>query len=543
MYRVLLVEDEILVRLGLKNSIDWNRFRMQVIADVANGAEAWDAYKKMQPDVVITDLKMPVMGGLELIAKIRSVNPHTQLVILTCLEEFELARKAMSLGVRDYIVKHSVSTEELETVLSKLENELARTAEKTPAGTIVSEADIGILKENLLKGYLFLNRYSPEEFGRKAEEVNLTLSPRQIIVCAMEIDAFDRLREKFKDDKGQLVRSSLLNVLNEVIKLYGLSEVFHDHDNRYVILFSYPGSDGEKEIEESLYRMLGHIRRVMTTYFNVVVSFGISSRENGFPHLRRQYRESVEALGPAFAKGTGKNYVWGRKGDDELSPETKSRILALADLWEPASVKYRSGFAERLNEFLDRKLFRARTEALRAFMQWLHDPVLSLRLTGEEMTVLCSAYAERLVQAGTLDAMICLYQDYVREIIGLLAARKRTSSSVTLALRYIESHFADDLSLQQVADVVSMNANYFSTLFKKEMKLNFIDYLLQYRVERARELFLNSNLKSYEIGERVGFANTSHFSRVFKKVLGVSPREYRKQWDEGASEDDQHEMG
>lgn len=541
MHRVLLVEDEILVRLGLKNSIDWNRHNMQVIADVANGAEAWEVYEKMQPDVVITDLKMPVMGGIELITKIRNVNPNTQLIILTCLEEFDLARKAMSLGVSDYIVKHSVSTEELEAVLAKLRKELARTSAETSAKPSVSEADIGIIKENLIKDYLFLNRYTTEEFGLKAEELNLSLSRRNIIACAMEIDSFERLREKFKDDKGQLVRISLLNALNEVIKVHGRCEVFHDHDNRYVILFSSPESAGDKEIEESLYRMVGHVRRAMTTFFNVAVSFGISSRQNGFHLLRRQYRECVEALEHAFAEGSGNNFVWGRNGDRELPAEVKERLLRLASLWEIASPKYCSGFAVKLNEFLDRSHTFSRTETLKAFMQWLHDPVLSLRLTGEEMTVLCSAYAERLVQAGTLDAMIRLYEAYVGEILGILAARKRTSSSVTQALRYIENHFAEDLSLQQVADSVSMNANYFSTLFKKEMNLNFVDYLLQYRVERARELFLNSNLKSYEIGERVGFVNTSHFSRVFKKVLGVSPREYRKQWDGGTTEEDPHE--
>jgi two-component system response regulator YesN len=537
MYRVLLAEDEILVRLGLKNSIDWKRFDMQVIADVANGAEAWSVYEKLEPEIVITDLKMPIMGGMELITKIRAVNPHTQLVILTCIEEFALARKAMSLGVSDYIVKHSVSTEELEQVLSKLHAELSVSSVKPP----VPEADAGIMKENLLKDYLFLHRFTPEQFALKAEEMNMSLSPRHIVACAMDIDQFEQLREKFKDDKGQLIRVSLLNVLNEVIKVYGHCEAFHDNESRYILLFSSPDSISEKEIEESMLRMLGHIRKVMRTYFNVIVSFGISSKQSGFQHLKQQYKECVEAIEQSFAGGTGNNYLWASRDDEGNSREMEERLLRLPDLWEKLSVGFQADFSDQIQHFIANRHYRTKLEAQKAFMQWLHSPVLSLRLTGEEMTALCSSYAYRLAQAKTLHAMIELYGDFVKDLTGKITIRKRTSGPVTQALRIIEARHAEDISLQQVAETVSMNANYFSTLFKKEMDVNFIDYVLQFRVEKAKELFLHSNLKSYEIGERVGFVNYSHFSRVFKKYSGLSPREFRKQWGAESIEDVQHE--
>jgi len=538
MYRVLLAEDEILVRLGLKNSIDWQKYGMQVVADVPNGAEAWSAYEKLQPEVVITDLKMPIMGGIELLSKIRSASPHTRLLILTCLEEFELAKQAMSLGVSGYVVKHSMTAEEMEAILARLRDELDAAFPDPSPKAFASQADIEVLKESLIKDYLFLSKYSDEEFGRRAKELELNLSPRNLTVCAMEIGSFERLRERFKDDNGQLVRLSLMNVLNEVIKIYGRCEAFHDLDNRYAILFSHPEANGEKEAEETLFRMASHLRRVMTTYFNVPVTFGISGRQNGFRRLKRQYRESLEALERSFAEGTGRDYAWGTGGASELPAGTRERLLRMADAWAAANGKYRADFAGNIEDFANRGLYRTRPEALKAFMQWLHAPVLALRLAGEEMAALCSAYAQRLTDARTLDDMISLLEAYAADTLGMLAARQRTSGPVTRALRYIESRYAEDLSLQQVAGSVSMNANYFSTLFKKEMNQNFVDYLLQYRVERARELFLNTNLKAYEIGERVGFVNTSHFSRAFKKVCGMSPREYRKQWDGGAEEDD-----
>ena len=105
MYRVVIVEDEMLVRMGLKNSIQWDKFNMCVIADVANGKLAWEICQKEMPDLIITDIKMPVMDGMELIQKIREKDSEVAILILSCLEEFDLLRKAMSFGVVDYILK------------------------------------------------------------------------------------------------------------------------------------------------------------------------------------------------------------------------------------------------------------------------------------------------------------------------------------------------------------------------------------------------------------------------------------------------------
>lgn len=530
-----------LVRLGLKNAVDWRRFDMEVIADVPNGADAWQVYEKLQPEVVVTDLKMPVMGGIELLSKIRGVNPKTRLLILTCLEEFELAKQAMSLGVSGYIVKHSMTPEEMEAMLARIKDELASAFPEASGRAIASGADLAVMKETLLKEYLFASKYDEEAFGRKAAELELNLSPRNVAVCTMEIASFGTLREKFGDDNGQLVRLSLMNVLHEVINVHGRCEAFQDTDTRYVLLCSHPEAIGEREAGETLSRMTGQIRRAMLTYFNVPVTFGISGRQNGYRHLKRLYRESLQALERSFAEGTGRDYFAGAGAGTSLPASARERLLRLADAWEPASPQLRSDMAGQIDAFVARGDYRTRGDTLHTFMQWLHAPVLTLRLAGEEMTSLCSVYAQRLVDAGTLDDMIALLEAYAREAVAALAAQKRTSGPINRALRYIESHYAQDLSLQQVADTVSMNANYFSTLFKKEMNQNFGDYLLQYRVERARELFLHTNLKAYEIGERVGFVNTSHFSRAFKKVCGLSPREYRKQWDGGAAEEERLE--
>ncbi|MCU6711360.1 response regulator [Paenibacillus sp. J5C_2022] len=528
MYRVLIAEDEILVRLGLKHSIDWSKYGMQVIADVANGEEAWSLFSKEMPDVVITDLKMPMMGGMELIAKIRSVNSHTRIVILTCLEEFKLAREALALDVSDYIVKLSMTTEQMEAVLAKMEGELR--LRDTPSRPFVPLPDAAAAKEGLFKDYLFLHRYSAEEFGDKAACLSLSLSPRRMVMCMMEIDPYERLQQKFKDNKGQLIRLSLLNVLEEMLKSYDCCEAFHDSGSRYVILFSFGNLTSEKEADEELHLIIEHVRKVLATYFNVSVSFGISSRQDGYDKLKSQYRECAEALEDAFVGGPNRNYTYCQSRSKAVEEEAAAKLYRVEEIWERSGISYREACKEQISRYMKAHYWSARTEVRKLFAQLLHSPLLSLRLADEEMSARCSYYAERISGAKTLDQMIDEYECYVGEIVRKLREQKRTSPAVAQVLRFVEERYADSISLQAAADSVLMNANYVSTIFKKEMGINFIDYLLHFRVEKAKELFLNSSLKAYEIGERTGFTNHSHFSRVFKKYTGLGPREFRRRW-------------
>ena len=154
MFDVLIAEDEMLVRIGLKNSIDWEKLNMRVIADVANGQDAMEVYEREKPDLIITDIKMPVMDGMELISKIREKDTKTKIVILTCYEEFDTVHKAINLGVSGYILKLKMTPSEMEAVLKKVQEELSLEDGKK-AGLEEKNPSIGsISKENLFKNFI-----------------------------------------------------------------------------------------------------------------------------------------------------------------------------------------------------------------------------------------------------------------------------------------------------------------------------------------------------------------------------------------------------
>lgn len=526
MIKVLIAEDEMLVRVGLKNAIEWSQFGMTVIADVPNGQEAWEVYKREAPDIVITDIKMPVMDGMELVARIRETDQTTKVIILTCMEDFDLVRKAMAHNVSEYILKLEMSPDQIEGLLSRLQREMKESSRSIPQH---SESEHVAVKENLFKDYLFCNRYTDNEFAAKVDYMRLNLNPVRMIVCVMEIDQYWRLRNRFQDQKGQLIRMSLLNALDEVLRGYERGEVFHDEESRYIIIFSFHDLLSEQQILGSLYKIVDHIHKVMTTYFNVTVSFGISDIQTGYHAMKKQYQQSVRALERKFFHGPGKNVLAVRYENEPISQVWREKLLKLPEEWKVID-SYKKMLSDKIHLFLLEGNAGTKQDVQKQFMQWLLWPISSLHLARVNVVDLFTSYAERTMNAETLDETIEIYRQYLIELAKHHAQKRPVSREINDVLQFIGIHYERDITLEELAELVKMSPNYLSSLFKKEMQQNYADYLVQYRIEKAKEMLLGTYLKTYEVADKVGFVNHSYFSRSFKKMTGTSPREFRKQW-------------
>lgn len=527
MYRVLIAEDEMLVRLGLKNSMNWSKFDMSVIADVSNGQDALEAYQTYGADLLITDIKMPVMDGMKLISAIREQDREIRIIILTCLEELDLARKAMSLNVSDYILKLTMTVEDMEKVLRKLQLEMnERSSHNPPKGMV----DADVVKENVIKDFLFRNRYKDHELASNIRELGLRLSPGRLLLCMMEIDNFERLRQSFKDEKGSLIRMSLLNVLDEVLNGYGIGEAIHDEGSRYMLIFSFHAVPSEQRIYEMLQGILEHLRNVLVTYFNVTVTFGVSSLQNGFSSLKGQYRQGVQALGQKFFKGTGLTFYYHDSEDAEIHGLLHEKTRQLSGKWDALNENCRAELAAKIETLRSCRSFSSGEDVKTYFIQWLYWPVISLGLINENVVPILMNHMEKIRHANTLDAVIDSYGEYLGDVAKLKSRQRSVSRETAEVIRYIENNYEKDITLQQTANHVLMSPNYLSSLFKKEMGIGFVEYLLQYRIEKAKEMLLSTSLKSYEISLRVGFNDNAYFSRMFKKLTGESPREFRKKW-------------
>ncbi|MBB6670218.1 response regulator transcription factor [Cohnella nanjingensis] len=528
MYKVLIVEDEMLVRVGLKNSIPWSQHDMKVIADVSNGREALAVYESEKPDLIVTDLKMPVMDGLEMISEIRSKDVDTKILILSCMEEFEYARKAASLKVSGYILKLTMTVEEMEDVLASVAEEL-RSRSLAPATPVPfnHRLSLNMLKEKLLKDYLFYGVYSEGELRTLLKQMDSPIDdPGRVAMAIMETNEYSRLLKRFSDDRGELIRFTVLNILNEIMDNHGAGEAYHDRDHRYILLFSFDPRNGDEDNRAKLNVVFDNIRKVMLTYFDVPVFIGVSAFGDGFRHLKKRYQDCVALMeGRYFSEA----YVQFAAEWSPLGGERRWKQLTLksCSAWESLGAPYgedlRRETEKRLAQPLPdeaswKRLFVGLMDWSRAYLGIPEDHAALMELSG----------SERIQASPAVLDSIHAWEVYLEETAKLKDMIKSVSKEVAEAVQYIQKRYDQDISLKEISEYVQLSPNYLSMLFKKDMGRNLIEYMTDYRIQKAKELLRSTSLKTYEIAENVGVPDSAYFSRLFKKATGVSPVEFRK---------------
>ena len=537
MHKVMIVEDEMLVRIGLKNSVDWSKFGMEVAADFPDGQAAWAYYEREKPDVVITDLSMPKMDGMTLISRIRGADRDTRIVVLSCLEEFELARKALSLGVTGYILKLTMTEQEIEDVLGAVRRELeSRPDRQPPAQREASSSDRELLKEKMFKDFLFYKIFSADELGRFIERSGLRLSPVRLRVCVAEVDRYARLKEKFRDEHGHLIKMTLLNLFEEVLSAHKRGEAVQVSETRYALILHFDDLVSEQAIARETEDILGRVQEVIRLYFNGSVSFGIGGTASGYDSLHLLYAEAQRALERKFASGPGRRHRESDSADLSGVRERIGRIRrfeGIRSLLMPAKQREYDGMLD----YFEREAGGDRRSLeimLLRFVQWLGTNAYD---SGQNEKTLLLSITENLEQCDNLPDMLDQAADYIEDLARQENGRMHMSDEIKRALDYIKQHYADNIGLQTVAEHVGLSPGYLSNLFKKELQTPFVDYLNRYRIERAKELLIEGRHKPSDIPVEVGFSpEYTYFSKVFKKVTGLNPNEYRKQMLTGSGE-------
>jgi len=280
MYKVLLAEDEVIVRLGIKSMIDWNKLDLEVVADVGNGHQALDAYHKHRPDLIITDLRMPVMDGLSLIRKIREQDSDVLIIILTCLDEFKMVQEAIGLNVFNYILKMSAGVDEITSMLQKAVlymNE--RQIQTDPRRWISRRAVIGqILDDYMLYGRLTLHAFREfvNQTGVRFQETNLQICLIRISFCGGE--------HRSADDRGRIQNLSLEIIEQNLGDEY--SEIYARNVEDYIIFRNM--QEGRAAAD-----LLSNACQDLRDALNVDVSYGFSSCFSDYSQIPEMYNQAV----------------------------------------------------------------------------------------------------------------------------------------------------------------------------------------------------------------------------------------------------------
>lgn len=514
-YKVLIVEDEVLVRGGLKSVIGWERLGMEIVGDAANGKQALEIYERSKPDIILTDIKMPVMDGLELIARIRETDSNTKIVILTCYEEFGYLQEAMRMGVSDYISKLKMKPAEIEASMEKIKRELEE-REDTQSS---SRTEKTLQKEEILKQYIFYHQIPIDIFRARVEELHLSVHEGDIVLCRMILRRYEKVQSKISDAQGMLIRFLIMNMAGEIIKNYGKGEIIQEKEDGYLFLINV--DRGEENNFRTLTYMLNEISRTLSGYMGSQVLWGISRIYQSWDKLPLMYQECCTALQYTyFERGIIFRYspVRLKEAADRMLDDTAGVLEGGGEFWREET-EY---VLKQLNEYITeggltkenaesaliRSLYRCREKVGQTFQEdMLMEAVKDIR------------------ESDTFSDAAHIYTECCRKAV---EQQRLLSVEIYEAVRYIEEHLAEKLTLNQVAFHIGLSPNYLSSLFKKELHISFVDYITESRVKRAKELLMETDLKTHQVAEITGFADDSYFSKTFKKITGKLPSSFRK---------------
>ncbi|MFD2615418.1 response regulator [Paenibacillus gansuensis] len=513
MYKLAIVDDEPVIRFGIGASVDWESNGLRLAGMFANGQEAWELLEQEPVDILITDIKMPVMDGLELTRLALQHHKMTKVILVSSYNDFEYVRAGLKLGVADYLLKPTLEPESLLELVKKCMRQLEE--ERKQATEQKQFTDSWHLAERR-RNEAGLKRALSLEPGSSAQWQPPALLQTPYAVAAVSVDGAADLEQQH----GSLYISLLLEEMQE--EFYSVTAegyAFPAGPHQLLLLLPQGG-------------LAGNLHKLRENWLNglrISTTTGVGTGTSP-DCLKEAYAYGLRAAGRKFWEGPGVYYK--EPGDwhpPEPGPAVPQLQLLLQELKVTAVTGHDpDGWKLLLDACLDRwRKLRLPPDRIR---KEACETISTLFGQDHDMSLLLEEF-EELKQSETLEHLGRLLesqiQGHAKAIVSSPLPAKGNRQLIDKAIDFIAANYTHELTLQQAADHVHMSKNYFCLLFKKFTGQNFIDYVIRLRIAKAKELLTVPGLKIYEVAEGSGFGDVKYFSKLFKKMTGCSPVEYR----------------
>lgn len=521
MYKVAIIDDEIIFREHLRKTIDWKSNDFEICFEARNGVDALEKIKNNKPDIMLVDINMPFMDGLELATNVKEQNPEINIVLITGYSEFEYARKALKIGVKDYILK-PFDKEELILTLIKIKNKLIQ--EKEEKKDEMREEII--LKESLFN-LLVNNEYEfkEEEIIKQLQKFNIETKTLLFRVSVIEIEENDDMEVKNHD----IMRNAVTNILNERVKSSGSHISFYDHNGRIISLIEV-GKNKDNDLDIEQYDELCYL---VKKYLNIKIAVGVGKTYKGLNKIWTSYKEAIVAIQNKFILGNKviqfETATTMNNNIGFYTSEVNETILINLRINEINKV------VEELNtvfEFI--KSNKVSVDYTYAISMGLISVCFSYIIeTGNSIEKLFGRNffpLEEIKKRKSMEDLKNLIVDLYQKVFNYTNNNNKLTRSKIIARdvkEFIDNNYQNqDLNIDRIAKAVYINSSYLRSIFKKELNLTVIEYLTNIRMQKAKELLQRGNLKHTEISKMIGYREASYFSKSFKKHFGVTPSEY-----------------
>ncbi|MFR8547788.1 MAG: response regulator [Lachnospiraceae bacterium] len=535
MIKIFLVEDEVIIRNGIKNNIRWEEEGFLFAGEASDGELAWPMIRKAKPDILITDIRMPFMDGLELAALVRKELPDTKIIILSGFGEFEYAKKAITLGITEYLLK-PISSEKLLEVVKRIADMIRKEQERK---SLVEryrkemEENIFIEKKRLFDRMVIGNCSAGELLEQGASlDIDLTASFYRVLRFRLITS------EENREYSDQIVRA--MECVNEAVGALEQVIMFESGLEGWIFLVK---AESEERMEEETHVLMECLRQTLCAFSQIHYFGGIGQTVRRMRDIRLSDQSASKAFAGRFfteqdqfiqaedlavlARGSGQDMSLRAVDVSNVNRKSVENFL-------------KSGVEEEVCDFVEEYFNSVGKENYRSTM-FCHYLIVDMNLCA------CQFLESRGIDAGQLSQEcreVDRFSYYANSTQGMIeyvkqlftetlqirdsSARSKYQDLVEQAKEHAAQNFQNnEFSMNQAAAMVNVSPSYFSTLFRQETGKTFVEYLTQLRLEKAKELLMCTDLRSSEIGYQVGYKDPHYFSYIFKKICGCTPKEYR----------------
>lgn len=533
MVKIFLAEDEKIVREGIKNGIPWERYGFEFSGEAPDGELAYPLILKCKPDILLTDIRMPFMDGLELAEMVKKELPELHIMFFSGYDDFEYAKRAIKIGAADYLLK-PVSSSQLLEALERMSETILQ--EKNEKGYKLAfcrqQEERKRMERDRLFDVIVSGKMSLSELLKKGQEHNLFLSAPMYNLILFQTRISDN-QEQYSDE-GVLFDEALKNELEGRTDLVGFNRLTEGY------AFLVMGND-PADLEEKIEAFSSGLVRLVESFQGMEYFGGIGIPVRRLSEIRSSFKAASRVYASRYMLAynqmlTGEASVGlcedlggiSLKGMDmtKLGRDIVPNFLKNGSVPE---VKY---FVEEYLEACGNNF-----ESL-IFRQYI---LMDVYLAVNEFVTQLGMEQEQIIKelgdaktlqpcAGSEEAAARYAREILTKAIALRTSfsQKKYRQVLDKAREYIAGHYRDeDISLNVVASCVNISPNHFSTIFSQEMGITFVEYLTKVRMEAARELLLKTDLRASEISYQVGYKDPHYFSYLFKKTHGITPKAFR----------------
>lgn len=534
--KVFLVEDEMVIRRGIKNSIDWEKEGYIFCGEASDGELAYPMIIKEKPDILITDIRMPFMDGLELCKLVKKELPNIKILILSGYDEFDYAKEAIRLGVTEYLLKPISSGKLLEALNGVSESIRREKEDKDLVRKYMEEMRENTehekqkFFEQMIAGNLSMA--DALETGKKYE-MNLSAGMYNLLLFRFTLGEENR-------KSGELLGEAEYAIEKLTERLEYVFEFQRGVEGWAFLLMA----DNEEQMSERVKELSKDLEEIMKNYSTIAYFGGIGQPVARLRELEESFREAERALAARFTMELNRIIsVEDIRMAQNVDTLDDIEITSFGEIEKTRTMLEKflnNGAEDEIDEFVDVYINELPEENLKSVLMRQYiimDAYIVMMSFCEKIEGIegeMQAQSEELKNSMKTSQTLEEIKNYIRmllkKIIGVrdTIRGRRYSDIIEIAKDQIrKTYMSDEISLNTIAAEVGMSPSYFSSIFSKEMGKTFVEYLTEIRMDRAKELLMCSSMKTSEIGYEVGYKDPHYFSYIFKKTQNCTPKEFR----------------